>query len=68
MFRFFVLSLVFGFASTSQVIGLGDRLWNNLWCVEWDNKPYYAYTLTHSGCAVRLKLEAVLLKGICFCW
>jgi len=36
------LVVIFGTANTSRVIGWTNLLWNDLQCVKWVVKPYYA--------------------------
>jgi len=35
---------------TGQQIGWEDCLWNDLWCVEWDAKPFSTQLSTGHGC------------------
>ena len=50
MHAFIVLGLVFSIPS--QEIGLGKRLRNNLFCVEWDVKPQLSQSVLIQSCAL----------------
>ena len=50
MRAFIVLGFVFSIPS--QEIGLGKRLRNNLFCVEWDVKPQLSQSVLIQSCAL----------------
>ena len=50
MRAFIVLGLVFSIPS--QEIGLGKRLRNNVFCVEWDVKPQLSQSVLIQSCAL----------------
>ena len=45
----------FCFSISSQEIGLGERLWNDLFCVEWNVKPQLNQSTTCESFSVCLK-------------
>jgi len=53
MHVFVVLGLVFNFIITSREIGLGKRLRNDLFCVEWDVKPQLNRSINHNQVCVQ---------------
>ena len=60
MRAFVVLGLVFSIPS--QEIGLGKRLRNDLFCVEWDIKPQLSQSVCQTWSAALLTL---LMKQVC---
>jgi len=61
LLAFVVLSLVS--SVTSQVIGWEERLQNDLFCVEWDVKPYLSNQLLTNS----YRYYTILYLSLCQC-